>query len=441
MEQDKHAFLIAAPHSNSGKTLITLGLIKALCKLGLRVQPFKCGPDYIDPMHHKYVAGIPSYNLDLWMSSAEHVQGIFSEKMASSDVGIAEGVMGLFDGAQKDKGSSADIARLLNLPIILVVDASSTAYSIAPLLYGFRNFDRSIHLAGVIFNKTGSERHFRFLKEAAEDVDVKVLGHIPRDKRLMIESRHLGLHLPGENNNAELLDIVANRIETHVDLSVLLDACKIQISDSKNEEQKQKAKQTITTAMALDEAFNFSYQANMDELAKLGEVRFFSPLHDTEVPEADWIWIPGGYPELYARELAANQSMKNSIKTQIEAGRPVLAECGGLMYLGNKIISKDGQQNEMVGIFDFSTSFENMKLHLGYRTVELDEMTLKGHEFHFSNLINTPAKENYRVLSANGDLVAMPFFRARNCMASYMHNYFGEAGSLIQFYNYLNENK
>lgn len=437
MKQNKYAFLIAAPHSNSGKTLLTLGIIKVLCRKGFRVQPFKCGPDYIDPMHHKKVAGVSSYNLDLWMASTDHVTKLFNQKMKLAEVGVIEGVMGLFDGANKDKGSSADVARLLHLPVILVVDASSTAYSIAPLLYGFKNFDPTINLAGVIFNKTGSERHLQFLKEAADDVGVPVFGHLPRDKRLMIESRHLGLHLPGENKNADLVNIVADLIETNLDLPQLREACRVEVSEPKNEVAAKKPAQKITTAMAFDEAFNFSYQANIDALKELGEVRFFSPLHDSEIPEADWIWFPGGYPELFAGELTDNHSIRNEIKAKIEAGTPVLAECGGMMYLGKEIISKDGQHFEMVGAFDFSTSFENMKLHLGYRTIKLDELTLKGHEFHFSSLENDHSTIQYKVFAANGKPVNMPVFQYKNCMASYMHNYFGEAESLLQLFNFL----
>lgn len=438
--QTKTAFLIAAPHSNSGKTLITLGLIKVLCRKGFSVQPFKCGPDYIDPMHHRKVAGVPSYNLDLWMASPQHIKSIFTEKMQKVEIGVAEGVMGLFDGATKDKGSSADVARLLNLPVILAVDASSTAYSIAPLLYGFKNFDKSIQLAGVIFNKTGSERHFQFLKEAANDVGVNVLGHIPRDNRLKIESRHLGLHLPGENNKEELVEIAADLIDKNIDLEKLIQVCQIEVSDNQKNQPKFAPKKPIVTAMAFDEAFNFSYQANIDALKALGEVRFFSPLTDTQVPEADWIWLPGGYPELFTEKLASNESMKKDLSDKIEAGIPVLAECGGMMYLGKGIVSKEGEHFEMAGIFDFSTSFENMKLHLGYRTIKLGDLILKGHEFHFSNLLNGQNHLKYQATAASGKPVNMPVFRYKNCMASYMHNYLGEAESLFQLFNFLKEN-
>jgi len=431
------SFLIAAPKSNSGKTLVTLGLIRVLKKRGLSVQPFKCGPDYIDPMHHAKIAGQPSYNLDLWMSNEAHVKAVFEKESANCNVSIAEGVMGLFDGAKKDVGSSAAVARSLSLPVVLVVDASSVAYSVSPLLFGFKNFDKSIKFAGVIFNKVASKGHFEFLKEAAIDADVHVLGYVPRDNRLHIESRHLGLHLPGEHKNLNIVEIAAELIENHVDIDLLLklseSECQI---DKNNKEEPTKGKLKI--ALAKDEAFNFSYQANNNNLNEIGEVVEFSPLHDNVLPKADLVWLPGGYPELFAKELATNKAMKQAIRKHIEAGKALVAECGGMMYLGKKLITKEGDNFEMTDVFDFETSFENMKLHLGYRELSKAGFTVRGHEFHYSNLIcNESADTDFEAKTAREKTINMPVFRKQNCWASYMHLYLGEKEKMKQFLNEL----
>ncbi len=412
--------------------MVTLGLMHALVNRGLKVQPFKCGPDYIDPMHHTKVAGKASYNLDLWMASEEHVKAIYNKQSNRADVSIVEGVMGLFDGAKKDEGSSAAVARLLDLPVVLVVDASSVAYSVAPLLYGFKNFDKNIKLAGVIFNKVAGESHFQFLKEAAIDAGVDVLGYVPRDNRLHIESRHLGLHLPGEHKNLNIVKNAAQLIEEHVDIDLLL-----KLSENKGDELKyleaQQNKGSLTIALANDDAFNFSYRANQDVLKELGEVEEFSPINDKILPDADLVWLPGGYPELFAKELAENKAMKTEIKSHIESGKALVAECGGMMYLGKKIVTKEGENFEMAGIFDIDTSFENMKLHLGYRELSKVDLTIRGHEFHFSNLISRlDADSDFEVKTARGKNVEMPVFRTQNCWASYMHLYLGEKEKMQQ---------
>jgi cobyrinic acid a,c-diamide synthase len=429
----KSSFLIAAPKSNSGKTLLTLGMLHALMNRGLKVQPFKCGPDYIDPMHHTQVVGFSSYNLDLWMASKEHVQQLYHKQSEMADVSIVEGVMGLFDGATKDEGSSAAIARALNLPVVLVVDAASVAYSIAPLLYGFKHFDLSIKYVGVIFNKVASESHFQFLKEAAFDVGITVLGYIPRDERLMIKSRHLGLHLPCEHKNLDIVKTAAALIEKHVDVDLLL-----KLSKQENklyESAKSKASNgKLKIALAKDEAFNFSYQANKDILKELGAVQEFSPLHDSSLPDADLVWLPGGYPEIFAKELAANNAMKQAICDHVKAGKALIAECGGMMYLGKKIITKEDKSFAMAGVFDFDTSFKNMKLHLGYRELSKDGFSVRGHEFHYSNLIDAANENtNFEVKTARGKTIAMPVFRTQNCWASYLHLYLGENEKMTRF--------
>ena len=412
--------------------MVTLGLMHALVNRGITVQPFKCGPDYIDPMHHTKVAEKASYNLDLWMALEEHVKAIYYKQSNNADVAIVEGVMGLFDGAKKDEGSSAAVARLLGLPVVLVVDASSMAYSVAPLLYGFKNFDNNIKLAGVIFNKVAGESHFQFLKEAAIDAGVDVLGYVPRDTRLHIESRHLGLHLPGEHKNMDIVKTAAQLIEEHVDIDLLL-----KLSENKAHETKYtkscKTKGHLTIALANDEAFNFSYRANRDVLNELGEVVEFSPISDSLLPDVDLVWLPGGYPELFAKELAENKAMIAAIQNHVESGKVLIAECGGMMYLGKNIITKEGKKFAMAGILDIDTSFENMILHLGYRKLSKGDLTVCGHEFHFSSLLSREnADSDFEVKTARGKNIEMPVFRKQNCWASYMHLYLGEKEKMQQ---------
>jgi cobyrinic acid a,c-diamide synthase len=431
MKNKSSAFLIAAPKSNSGKTMVSLALMRTLVKRGISVQPFKCGPDYIDPMYHSKIAGNPSYNLDSWMASKEHVQFVFNKKTPQNGVSIVEGVMGLFDGARKDHGSSAEIAQLLNIPVILVVDAASMAYSAAPLLYGFKNFNKNITVAGVIFNKVGSASHYQFLKEAANDTGVESLGYIPRDERLIVKSRHLGLHLPGEHK-LDLFETTAELIEEFVDVNRLLEITE-RTTTELNETRSQNSK-NLTIAIAKDEAFNFTYAANVDACKELGTVNYFSPIHDTKLPNADVLWLPGGYPELFADELSGNKAMLDAIKNFVEEGKVVIAECGGMMYLGKEIISEEGKHQQMCNIFDISTSFESKKLHLGYRKIRVTDFELKGHEFHYSNLIQHQSiSTNIEVKNAREMTVDMPVMRYKNCWASYMHLYLGEKGKLKDF--------
>ncbi|MCG8581752.1 MAG: cobyrinate a,c-diamide synthase [Bacteroidales bacterium] len=433
----KNSFLIAAPSSNSGKTIITLGLIKALRDQGLKIQPFKCGPDYIDPIHHAQIAGCPSYNLDLWMSGETHVNDIYKRQMHNADVGLVEGVMGLFDGASRDKGSSAEIAQVLDLPVVLIVNAAATAYSVAPLLFGFKNFNPNVKVKGVIFNRVSGESHYQFLKEAAEDAGVVSLGYVPKDERLTLESRHLGLSLTDNSNLLMAVDASAELIKKYVDLNSLLTISSTEIIGPPVKE-KVKKPGLLRLAIAQDEAFNFMYPANIDVLEQLGEVMYFSPLHDSKIPDCDLIWFPGGYPELYAEQLAANKEMLNAIRQFESNGGKLVAECGGMMYLGQSVELKDGSTHQMLGVFAYETSLMNMKLKLGYRSVEIDNELFKGHEFHYSLITkDSTNKAEATAKSARGIKVDMPVYRTNNCWSSYFHIYLGELRKMERFIAYL----
>ncbi len=424
----KPQFLIAAPSSGSGKTTFTQGLLRFLKNKGLDVQPYKCGPDYLDTKHHKWASGNVSINLDTFMSSPEHVTDIYSKYLDSKDIAIVEGVMGLFDGAKKMEGSSAAVAELLDIPIVLIMNAKAMAYSAAPILYGFKNFYPNIKIAGVVFNYVNSESHYSFLKDACDDVGVKALGYIPKNDELHLPSRHLGLKIDSEANYDAIIEKIAAHISKTVDIEQILEQCKIEEPQCKLVEQKSG---TLKIAIARDEAFNFTYHENLNSLADLGQIEFFSPIHDKELPEADLVYLAGGYPELYLDKLSANSSMKQSVLDYCSSGGKLIAECGGMMYLGSNIIDKESVKHPMVGFLKQDTSMEQMKLSLGYRKVKIDKHILFGHEFHYSKISNSQEpNSDVEVINARDKVLNTQVFRKNNTLASYIHFYWADSNFL-----------
>lgn len=427
--------IIAAATSNSGKTTFTMGLLRALRNRGLKVQPYKCGPDYIDTMFHHIASGNESVNLDTFMASKEQVQRNFHHYAEGSDCQVVEGVMGMFDGYDKYHGSSAEVAMLLDIPVVLVVNAKSVAYSVAPLIYGFKNFNPDVRIAGVVFNMVASENHYSFLKAACEDAGVDCLGYLPRNEKLTIPGRHLGLTIKTKQETEQLITLAAAEIEKHVNVEKLLSASlnpAVPTSTSSVPTAAPIVSGSFpagTIAIATDEAFNFTYRANIDLLRQRGNVVFFSPLRDSELPQCDFLYLPGGYPELFKDELTANASMRESIKRFADDNGRVFAECGGFMYLCNDI---DG--TPMCGVLPMSATMENARLHLGYRqllpdnTIELPGTGIKatrGHEFHYSEVIENPDITAVRCqLSAKGTAVPTALYRYKNVMAGYTHWYF-----------------
>ncbi len=451
-------FLIAAPSSGSGKTTLTLGLLRALANRGLRVQPFKCGPDYIDTQHHATAArrpnGMPpievstseastSINLDLFMASPEHVRSSYGRYVQGADVAITEGVMGLFDGADRMQGSSAAVAELLDIPVILVVNAKAMAYSVAPLLYGFKNFYAGIRLVGAIFNNVGSESHYGFLADACADVGVEPLGYLPSNPRFAIPSRHLGLHLSAETDYEQIIQAIADELPKTIDLDRLLTATQSPRPILAPVDAPVSGQSTRRISVARDEAFLFTYQQNIDRLTQFGTVTFFSPLHDTVLPDTDFLYLPGGYPELYAQQLSRNESMRASIRDYCLAGGLTYAECGGLMYLSQSIqvqsrLTRSGTAWPMAGVLAMTTSMQAAKLTLGYRTVDwqgngLEGFSLNGHEFHYSSLTEpTPLSSVASISNAKGMPVETKLYRVQNTFASYVHLYWGDRPDFIE---------
>lgn len=401
--------MIAAPTSGCGKTTFTLGLLRALRDKGFRVQPFKSGPDYIDPLFHQMAVGVESVNLDTYMSSPAHVQALFGHYGAGADACIVEAAMGLFDGADGPRGSAAEVAEVLDIPVVLLVSAKAVAYSVAPLIYGFRHFNPRLRLAGVVFNFVASERQLVTLRRACKDAGVPCLGYLPRNPNLVIPSRHLGLTLQEREKTEQLITLAAEEVTAHIDLDRLLEeAYKPHEANEPNKPHEliRLGPFLSRIAVARDAAFNFTYRANIDALCTLGEVTFFSPLQDTTLPPCDLLYLPGGYPELFAEQLAGNSAMREQIRAYAEVGGLVLAECGGFMYLCRDI---DGQP--MCDILPYSATMQGARLHLGYRETVVNGIALRGHEFHYSTTIPE---------------APTPFVHYKNIRAGYPHWYWAD---------------
>lgn len=421
----KPQFLIAAPSSHSGKTTLTLGLLHALRERGMQVQSFKCGPDYIDTFHHSLASCRKGINLDTFMMSEAHVKELFSYYTDHADVAIVEGVMGLFDGAVKAEGSSAAIAMLLDIPVILVVNAKAMAYSVAPLLYGLKHFNPALKIAGVIFNFVNTESHYQFLKDACADVGITPLGYVPVNNEINIPSRHLGLMISPENDYKAIIARAAVHISQSVDLDQLL-AMTTQYAPAYRHTSRPPSSK-LKISVARDASFIFTYEENLRALEQLGTVTTFSPAELTELPETDLLYLPGGYPELYLSLLEGNAAMRNAIHAYCTNGGRVIAECGGMMYLGKSITDTDGRRYEMCGVLDIETSMQNSRLSLGYRKIQIGSTVLKGHEFHYSHAKeNTPIPTIGEVTNARGKVVSTPIYKQQNVVASYMHFYWGE---------------
>lgn len=425
------SFLIGATSSGCGKTTLTIGLLNALKKRGINTQPFKCGPDYIDTKYHHIASGKNSINLDLFLSSEKHVQHLYQKYAAQSEVCITEGVMGLFDGYSKDEGSSAKVAEALKLPVVLVVNAKSTAYSVAALLYGFKHFSDKIEVVGVIFNFVGSESHYSFLKEACHKVGITSFGYLPKEIKLEAPSRHLGLTLDADFEFDTFANQAANLVEKYIDIDKLLLATRTKIAPAVDEQINKEGKLKI--GVAYDEAFNFIYQENIACLESFGRVTYFSPLRDKVLPDSDLLYFPGGYPELYLEELRSNEPLMKQIRNYAEQDGKIWAECGGMMYLSSCIVTKEGKRYNLVDIFKQEATMEQMKLKLGYRTFEYQGMLLKGHEFHYSHIeSNLPSVAQQK--NARGGNVDTKLLRFKNVIGSYTHIYWAENKELLNLF-------
>lgn len=426
----KPQLLIGALHSGSGKTTFTMGILRALQRQGLQVQPFKCGPDYIDTRFHALAAGRESVNLDTWLASERHVRDLYARYGADAQVCVVEGVMGLFDGYDRMAGSSAAIARLLDIPVVLVVGARSMAYTVAAQLHGMKTFLPGLRLAGVVFNQVSSENHFRFLAQACEDAGLRCFGWLPKVPDLEIPSRHLGLTLAAGQEMERWIDRAADLVTRCLDLPALLEAVCVAAAESPAEASA--ASGTLRIAVARDAAFNFTYRENLSRLSQLGQVRYFSPLAGDPLPEADLVYLPGGYPELFAAELSSRRETMQQLRDYAESGGRILAECGGMIYLSEAIEGVEGGPYPLCGVLPFSATMDGARLHLGYRRlVDAVGREWRGHEFHYSAVTAPDALPSVaQQYDARGGAVATPLYRYKNVIAGYTHLYWGETGIL-----------
>ncbi len=421
--------VISALMTGAGKTTVSLGLLAALRKRGIAVQPFKIGPDFIDPGLHRIAAGVVSHNLDGWMVSREANRELFAQAAAGCDFAVVEGMMGLFDGfdGTSESGSTAEMAKWLGLPVILVIDAQALGRSAAALVRGARDFDPEVKIAGIIFNRVAGEGHFTILSDAVKDMPI--LGWLPLEPSIVLPERHLGLVTGEEELAVSRIRAIGDWFEQHIDVDLIL-----KLGPRFKTHYYMPAKHVVAgfnprsdlrIALAHDKAFSFYYEANRLALEASGaKIIEFSPLNDSEMPMADFLYIGGGYPELYSRELEANTTMRSSIRHYIESGGRFYAECGGLMYLAESI---DGSR--MTGILPIRIEMTGRLVDFGYCELETNvdsilgpaATTARGHQFHYSRVVGEPGSL-YTV--RQGSRKYFEGFVLPNGVASYVHLHF-----------------
>lgn len=450
--------MIAGTHSGVGKTTVTLGISAMLKKRGYRVQGFKSGPDYIDIGHHSEVTGNQSRNLDTWMMDNEVCKELFYRSAIKADISIIEGVMGLYDGrlGEKLKGSSAYLADVLNTPVILVMDVKGMAQSAGAVALGFKQYDSKTRICGIILNRIGSQRHFDFIKSAIETVvNIPVIGYLARNQDYGIGERHLGLIPSAENkNSSEFYNKLGELMESTVDVNKIIGIAgavgefphfnKSVFCIDKNVKQGSVKKCSVKIGVALDEAFHFYYQDNLDLLESSGaELIYFSPLKDAELPGGiNGLYIGGGFPEFFGPELEANENMRLAIYKAAMDGVVIYAECGGMMYLLDKLVNCDGNSFKMCGVFSAISRMEKKRQGLGYIMVNAQEDTIickkgevfKAHEFHWSSIItnNNDLSFAYSVSKGDNNKIKFDGFFSENVLASYVHIHFGSNPMLAE---------
>lgn len=432
------AFLISGTHSGVGKTTVSFAVMSILHDFGLYVQPFKVGPDFIDPGYHKLAAGRESINLDLWMMGLSNVRRSFAFFSAPADVAVIEGMGALFDGESgTDRGSAGYLAKKLGVPVLLIIDIWGMTRSVVPLINGFMSFDRQVKIAGIIFNRAGSEGHYQMVMNSLpQRIRKLVLGYLPRSDELSVPERHLGLLTLEENAEAvKIKDALLSTAKQTLDINRVLHLFNIKkggvnksLADSEPSDKK------VRLGIARDKAFCFYYKENLKMLEQAGaELLPFSPLEDANLPDAlDGIYIGGGYPESFPDALSKNKGMRRKILELSRSGMPIYAECGGLMYLGRSLKNFDGQKYPMVSVFPVDIEMDKNFLAIKYVEIETTKETLlgptgtkaRGQEFHQSKLVSSDHKNGcYRVTTSHQQVFSEGF-RQASVLASYIHLHF-----------------
>jgi cobyrinic acid a,c-diamide synthase len=437
--------MVGGTQSGVGKTTVTVALLGALARRGLKVAPFNAGPDYIDPTYHEAAAGIPSRNLDTWMLPQDEVVRSFRRAAGRADVAIVEGVMGLFDGrsGEDEAGSSAHLAKLLGIPVILVVDAGAVERSAGAMVLGYRTFDPEVTIAGAILNNLASEGHYHATRSGiVRQAGVPVLGGVYGDASLAAPSRHLGLVPAPELQSTGFVARAAEMAEKSIDIDGIL-ARAADVGSARNDEKRTApARVRVPIAIARDRAFSFYYEDSLDLLAEAGaDLLPFSPLEDVALPTgAHGVYIGGGFPEVFAEQLAANRPMAAALRDAEARGIPIYAECGGHMYLGESLTAQDGATHAMAGLTPVRSTFAGTRLTLGYRVAHaLSDgamfargATIRGHEFHLSQ--SAPTGEESACWDFTDPVLGATGYRRGNTWSSYLHVHLGAApGSAARF--------
>lgn len=435
-------FVLAGTNSGVGKTTITLGLLNGFKRRGVDVQPFKSGPDYIDPAFHTFVTGNVSRNLDAWLLPEMAIKNLMNKSGAGKALSIIEGVMGFYDGhtVHKRKGSTAHLSKIVEAPVVLILNGSGISTSAAAIVHGFKSFDPEVNVAGVILNMVNSERHYDILKDAIETfTGVKCYGYLKKNLDMNLSSRHLGLIPSYEVDQLrEKIDLISDMMDESIDFDGLLALGQSAPVLRSSALMPHKQFSDLKIGVPKDKAFNFYYQDNLDLLETLGaELIYFSPMYDEEVPLGlDGLYIGGGFPEVFAKTLSDNTSMLSSMRRFVESERPVYAECGGLMYMCHKIVDLEGKAFEMVGILPNETLMTKRLQHFGYVDVSLGQdaligkkgMTFMAHEFHRSKVIDMEQDIKSYIVEKNkgdGDIKKWQCgYSYKNFLGGYAHVHF-----------------
>ncbi|MGI6776961.1 MAG: cobyrinate a,c-diamide synthase [Acetivibrionales bacterium] len=447
--------MIAGTNSGCGKTTIATGIMAALVKRGCKVQPFKVGPDYIDPMFHSFITAKYSRNLDTWMLDEDTVRYLFERSAKDADIAVIEGVMGMYDGfgGDDETGSTAHLSKVVKSPVVLVVDGEGMSLSIAALIQGFVDFDRNVDIKGVIINNINSEAHYQLLKDIIEgNIEVRALGYLPKISGYSLESRHLGL-VPSDEVEGlrKKISLLVEQIEKTVELDTLLkmagESDELLLTGSQLKgfcqgnghlDYSSSGQSRVKIGVAKDKAFNFYYRDNLELLEMLGaELVFFSPVNDNNLPkDIDGIYIGGGYPEVWAKELEKNTSMKSDIREAIMQGIPAYAECGGLIYMSESIRDIEGNVFNMVGVIPGKSEMSSSLKRFGYVDIEVNQdnvlarkgFKVRGHEFHYSlTEVSPDVPACYTVSKQKRDGKTSSWmcgFKSYNLLAGYPHIHF-----------------
>lgn len=425
------ALFISAPASGQGKTTVTAALARLHRNAGRKVIVFKTGPDFLDPMILEIASGEPVNALDLWMVGEQRSRALLHDAAKRADLILIEGVMGLFDG----KPSGADLARLFGVPVLAVIDGSAMAQTFAAIAHGLATFQDDLPFSGVLANRLGSDRHAEILRDSLPE-SIRWYGGIKRSKDVELPSRHLGLLQSNEINDLdERLNTAAKMISTtgasELPPAVCFEANPLPTDATNNNDdlpsELSPALAGVRIGIAKDEAFSFVYPANITLLRQLGaQVVFFSPLQDQVLPDVDSVYLPGGYPELFTQKLAANEAMKKAIKAHVDANKPLIAECGGMIYLAQSLTDLNGNTEPMLGLLKGKVTMQPRLTALAMQSVALPEGTLRGHTYHHSSF-ETDEIADYQGLCPNYARTSEAVYRKGNLYASYIHHYFPSA--------------